>query len=193
MALLTLFTPPAINAVALADAKLHVRVDHDEEDLLIQSYIDTATQRLDGRDGALGCCLITQVWKLTLDRFTPMIPIPLPPCQSIDAISYVDPQGATQALPPADWQAAALGTIGGAYVQPAPGKPWPATATMPEAVTITFTAGFGDHPVNVPDAIRANILANVARLYEYRDAMIEGEDLPDGVDDLVRSYRPFVF
>src|SRR5690606_10673336 len=62
-------TPPAIQPVTLAEAKLHLRVDHDDEDALISNLIQAATGHLDGWTGILGHCLVEQVWRQDHDRF----------------------------------------------------------------------------------------------------------------------------
>ncbi len=194
---LTLNTAPESEPVTLAEVKGHIRVDHDNDDTAIAAYIKTATQSLDGRDGLLGRCLITQSWTLTLDSFASEIIIPLPPCQSIGAITYVDPDGATQTLAPAAYQAFGLGDDHGARVRPAHGTSWPATRNQPGAVTITFTAGFGDGPEDIPEPIRTAIKMHVGHLYEHRESVTIGTgfitETPDGPEDLVRNFRSWVF
>jgi uncharacterized phiE125 gp8 family phage protein len=195
--MLTLDTPPATDPVTLEEVKAHIRVDHTDEDAAITDMVQAATQRLDGRDGVLGLCLITQTWTLTLDDFTAEIAIPLPPCQSIDAIRYVDPDGVTQTLDAGAYQAFGLGSADGAKVRPAFGTSWPAIRSQPEAVAITFTAGFGDDPGDVPEPIRTAIKMRVGHLYEHRESVTLGTgfitDTPDGAEDFVRGFRTWTF
>ena len=56
-------TPPTQPIVELNDAKAHLRVDHDHEDALIQTYLDAATAWVDGFDGVLGRCVMPQTWR----------------------------------------------------------------------------------------------------------------------------------
>lgn len=194
---LILETAPVNDPVTLAEVKQHLRVDFTDEDARITDFIKAATQRLDGRDGALGRCLITQTWKLTLDTFNSEIPIPLPPCQSIDAITYVDPDGITRTLASTEYQAFALGTIDGAMLRPSYGKSWPTIRNVPEAVTITFTAGFGDDPEDIPEPIRTAIKMRAGHLYENRESVTTSDgytrEIPDGPDDFTRNFKTFVF
>jgi len=194
---LILDTAPVNDPVTLEEVKEHIHVDFNDEDARIADFIKAATQRLDGRDGSLGRCLVTQTWKLTLDRFASEIAIPLPPCQSIDAITYVDPDGVTQTLAPTEYQAFALGTVEGAKVRPAYGKSWPTIRNVPEAVTITFTAGFGDDPEDIPEPIRTAIKMRVGHLFEHRESVTMGSgyitETPDGPDDFVRDHKTWSF
>jgi uncharacterized phiE125 gp8 family phage protein len=184
---LILQTAPAQAPVTLAEVKAHLRVDHSDEDAGIASFIVAATQRFDGRDGLLGRCLITQTWKLTLDRFSAEIAIPLPPCQSIGAITYADSDGVIRTLSPSDYTVFGLGSADGAFVRPAFGKTWPATRDVPEAVAITFIAGYGANPADVPEPIRAAIKARVGSLYEDRESTDE-EDI-----DFIRNHKAWSF
>lgn len=194
---LTLDTAPATAPVTLAEVKEHIRVVYTDEDAAIADMVLAATQRFDGRDGSLGLCLITQSWTLTLDAFTAEIAIPLPPCQSIGAITYVDPDGVTQTLDAAAYQAFGLGSTDGARVRPAYGTSWPSNRNQPDAVTITFTAGFGDDPGDIPEPIRTAIKMRVGHLYEHRESVIIGSgfvtDMPDGTEDFVRNFRTWTF
>lgn len=194
---LILETAPVNDPVTLEEVKEHIHVDFDDEDARIADFIKAATQRLDGRDGSLGRCLVTQTWNLTLDRFASEIAIPLPPCQSIDAITYVDPDGVTQTLAPTEYQAFALGAVEGAKVRPAYGKSWPTIRNVPEAVTITFTAGFGDDPEDIPEPIRTAIKMRVGHLFEHRESVVIGSgfitETPDGAEDFVRDHKTWSF
>lgn len=190
-------TPPASDPVTLEETKDHIRVDHADEDTRIADFIRTASQRLDGRDGALGRCLITQTWTLSLDRFPAEIAVPLPPCQSVGSVAYVDPAGAMQTLDPADYLVIGLQGADPARIRPSVGKAWPAFHPVPEGIAITFTAGFGDNPEDVPEPIRTAIKMHVGHLFEHRESVMLGTgfltDVPDGPADLIRDQKVWSF
>lgn len=67
---LYLIEPPEQDEVlTLADAKQHLRVDFEDDDGVIESYIAAAIQNIDGRDGWLGRALVEQTWELRLPDF----------------------------------------------------------------------------------------------------------------------------
>lgn len=59
---------PAETPVTLTEAKAHLRVDFDDDDTLIASLVNAATDYLDGWDGILARCLVTQTWTLERDE-----------------------------------------------------------------------------------------------------------------------------
>lgn len=79
---LQLVTPPAGEPVSLAEAKQHLRVDGDDDDLLIGSLIAAARQAAETQTGRQ---LITARWKLVLDAF------PGPLMQSPSGASFTLP------------------------------------------------------------------------------------------------------
>lgn len=193
---LVLLTPPAAQPVSVADLKAHLRIDHDEEDERLSAFIAAATSRFDGRDGILGRALLTQQWRLTLPAFAPSITVPLPPCQTVDSITYVDTAGATLTVDASTYVVSGLGGDLPAVIEPAYGAEWPATRTMREAVTVTFTAGYGDDAADTPEPIRAAIRLLAAHLYEHREAVALGAtvaELPQGVADLIAPHRGWSF
>lgn len=188
--MLKLITPPAALPVDLTEVKMHLRVTHNEEDSLIVSYMAAATARLDGAEGYLGRCLLPQTWEYTQAHFSGPIRLPLPPCQSIDAITYTDTTGTAVVLDPAAYEVAGLSTGESAIIYPLNG--WPATASRPDAVKIRFTAGSD----TVPEPIRTAILARVLHLYDNRDSVVIGESagvMPMGEEDLIQNYRGWAF
>src|SRR5678809_194962 len=104
---LELITPPEETPVTLEEAKAHLRIDHDDDDVYVQGLIDAATGMVDGRYGSLGRALEPQTWELVLDRF-PCWPyhicIPLPPLLSVDSITYTDGDDVEQTIDSADYE-----------------------------------------------------------------------------------------
>ena len=195
--ILTLVTPPATLPLSLSDMKLHARIDVTDDDSLVSGFIKAATERLDGRDGSLGICLITQTWKLSLDGFPSEISIPLRPCQSIDSITYLDGTGTLQTLAALGYRATGLGSMDGARIASAYGTSWPATIAVADAVTITFTAGFGSTSASIPEPLRLAVAMRAAHLYEHRESVTDSDGYtrvtPDGPDDFTINFKQFVF
>lgn len=189
-------TDPASDPVTLEETKEHIHVDHSDEDARIADYIRTAAQRLDGRDGKLGRCLISQSWRLSLDRFPREIVLPLPPCQSVDRVFYLDAEGQEIEIDAADYRVTGLGTLEGARIRPAHGLSWPSTSD-PESAFVEFTAGFGDDPEDVPEPLRTAIKMHVGHLFEHRESVTLGSgfitETPHGYEDLIRDYRMWSF
>src|SRR5690625_627363 len=192
---LELITPPLEPALSLEVAKAHLRVEGSEEDGEIEAYIDAATRRLDGRDGYLGRCLIAQEWRLFLDRFQPVITLPLPPVMSIERITYIDAAGDEQTLGSQRYRVSGLKSLAGARIHPA--NAWPATAAISEAVMIDFKAGFGSDSADLPAPILQAIKLHVAAMYQHREAVTIGSgfmtETPMGWSDLVEDYRVRAF
>ncbi|WP_096785877.1 phage head-tail connector protein [Rhodobacter sp. CZR27] len=176
-------TPPTELPVTLAEALARLRVDHNEDDAILETYIRAATERLDGPNGYLGRAIKPQVWEITLDRFTGPIRLPLPPCREVTSVAYVAADGSTVTLEPGAYIVAGLGSDEGAVIHPATG--WPATAAHPEAVTVRFSCGY----TTVPEPIRMAILDRLCRIYDGDDESIPA----DREDDMLRNLRIWDF
>jgi uncharacterized phiE125 gp8 family phage protein len=194
---LRLLEAPDWPAVSLAQAKGHLRIDHDDEDPLIGLYVEAAIAVLDGADGSLGRALATQRWALDLDGFPVCGPIeiPLSPLQSIEAVTYVDTAGNTQTLDPSDY-IVHVGEL--AMLELVPGGTWPSTSRQLRSVTIAFTAGYGEAneqagAAAVPKPLQAAVLLMLGDLYENRETVLEGVvssvPMSTTVDRLISRYR----
>ena len=176
---LELDTAPATDAVTDSDLLDFLKLSSGDDDAMVAAVKQAATGHLDGRDGYLNRALITQTWKLHVDGFpddASGIEIPLPPIQSVDSVTYVDGDGATQTLSTDVYK-----TVGG-YNNPARlvlkwDQQWPTTREQEEAVTITFTAGYGDAASDVPMPIRLAIKVMAGDFYEHRQSYVSGRNL----------------
>lgn len=168
---LTRLAGPEQPAVSLAEAKLHLRVDHDVEDSLIERIIRAATERAEEIQGR---AFVTQTFRLGLPRFPRgrVIYLPRPPLQSVEQITYLDPAGEEQTLSPDTYRADPDAVPGRVILRR--GAAWPETADEPDAVRITYVAGYGDTGAAVPEETRAAILLFVGHLYESREAITIG-------------------
>lgn len=175
---LTLITPPVLEPLTLVEAKDHLRVDGTTEDSVIEPLIEAVRQHIEGRDGWLGRVLLTQTWEWRLDRFPSgadaALRVPLPPLQSVTSIQYTDTAGAVQT-----WSAT-LYTVDTksepARIVPVFGEAYPSTQAVIDAVTVTFVAGYGVNPQDVPATIRSALLLLIGDLYKNRESRLrQGE------------------
>ncbi|NUA26110.1 head-tail connector protein [Cupriavidus basilensis] len=175
-------TQPVGEPVSLEEAKLHLRVDHDDEDDRIKSLIVTARMDAERR---LRRTLLLSGWTLTCDDFGALYELPMAPLVAVTSIAYVDAMGAPQVLAPTAYR-----------VDPTsePGRvvrvsQWPFTARQPAAVTVIYTAGYAV-AADVPAPIRQWILLAVGDLYANREASAERPKVPqDFADRLLDPYK----
>ena len=169
---LVLVTPLAAPPIMLAEVKAQARVEHDDEDLLLQHYIDAATAWLDGPAGILGRCLVTQTWRAEVDAISGPLRLPFPDTVICSAV-FTDAEGGEliHELELQD-QRPLLRPITG----------------LGRSAAITFTAGYGA-PAEVPAAIRQAMLLLVTQWYEHRQVTGTGTALPFAVEALLAPYR----
>ena len=179
---LTLIAPASGLLVEIATAKLWAKADDTVgsiEDDWFTSKIAAATQQI---EAFLGVSVSTKTWALSLPGFSDVMELPPGPIQSVASVEYLDSDGAEQTLSASLY---ALDLIGNpASIVRASDASWPATDDVPNAVTITFTAGFDDAEPVLAD-IKDAVLDIVAWWYDNRG---EG-GLPKWVKDRLRPYR----
>lgn len=188
-----LITEPAVEPVSLGEAREHLRVTHNEEDAVISALITAARVTV---ETVTRRSFITQTWRLYLDQF-PLergIKIPHTPVQSIVHVKYYDENGAQQTLPAGDYWLDSVSAPARLSLREA--KDWADTeADRPNSVEITYLAGYGSAPTQVPAPIRHAIKLLVAHLYENPDIVNAGQlsTIPMSIDYLLAPYRVISF
>lgn len=189
-----LITAPADLPVSVAEAKLHCRIDHADDDAFIEAAIGAAVSLLDGWRGILGRALMPQTWDLIFDRFPGgPIEIPLPPVASVENVNYVDPDTETETVLASTAFAVDL-VSPNAWVVPGDAG-WPATMDTINAVRVRFIAGYADAAA-VPARIRLAIKLLVAHWYANRETVNIGNissELPLTVAALIAPERVIRF
>lgn len=200
MPLYLIEAPDNDDVLTLDAAKAHLRVDFNDDDEVIESYIAAAIGNLDGRDGWLGRALGAQTWELRLPEFCERngreIKVPLPPLISIDSVKYYDTNDTLQTLSADDYEVVGAGGFGKARLVLKTGKSWPGLAKRSENVVVRFTAGYvdtGSPPSpNVPAPILVALKRQVASMYENREAVVVNATvakLPGAVEGLLLPLR----
>ncbi len=158
---LRLITPPAVEPVTLAEAKLFLRVDTTADDALITSLIKAARQK--GEELSRRAFL-TQTWDLVESQWPAnlIFKIPRPPLQSVTSVTYID-----------YYQASALWTDYKFDINSEPGRvilrSVPGVSLLDAGgILVRFVAGYGDAADDVPENLKTAVKALVGYWYENR-------------------------
>jgi uncharacterized phiE125 gp8 family phage protein len=192
MGQLVLIQAPQQQVVSLDEAKAQLHVDTASDDARVSALILAATQRFDGARGILGRALMQQTWQIQLNDWpAAFIDIPLPPLIGVTSIAYLDGSGVEQTLDPSLYRVVNGGENRASRILRAVGgATWPSVAVdQPDAVRVTFDAGYVDHqsPSNnaVPEPIRQAIILLADEWYN-RGAT---NDLPQAVQSLTTPFK----
>jgi len=183
--------------VSLATARLHLRLDTEgsppsnPDDALVTALITVAREAV---ENFTELTVAVNDFQMKLDYFpTAEINLGTWPVNSITSVTYVDANGATQTISSADY---ALDTFSKpAQINLAYGKTWPMVRNQPNAVTVTFEAGYtGDtSPVSneMPKALKQAMLLTITDLYENRGALgsKQNYEIPVMAQYLMAPYR----
>jgi len=171
---LKLITPLTAQPVSLDEAKLYLRVLHNDEDFLIESFIKAAVDKAEQITGRALSVRTYELYKNKVENTE----LPYPPLRAVNAVEvkdgdtykaveYVLDDKATPAVIYIDGQ----------------------DCSDINCFKITFECGYD----SVPEAIKQWILVQVATLYEHRSMVETGtiiSKMPRTfVDHLLDSYR----
>jgi uncharacterized phiE125 gp8 family phage protein len=173
---LSVVTGPVKEPVELDDlTKVHLRVDPaGSDDALITNAIKAARE---WAEAEMGRACMEQTLELRLPGFCgPYIELPMPPLLEVVSVTYLDSAGVRQTWDPALWgfSAPAGDRCGRGRLFPKPYGIWPVAMEFTDSVIITFKAGYGDQPADVPASIRSAILLQVGTIYRDRETSIVG-------------------
>jgi uncharacterized phiE125 gp8 family phage protein len=208
-------SPPNREPVDVADLKMQERIDADitAEDGLLETFVVAAREAVERYTGR---ALITQTWRASRDAIelsgpglpTPLsgitvptwpygtttpyltaVPIDLPrnPVQSITSVQYAQ---LNDTIGTVDLATLWLDLDSQpARVMPKVGAYWPLNLRTIKSLSVTFVAGYGDRPEDVPRSLRLAIQITAASWYANR----EGDVADDGLlpPAALRLLRPF--
>jgi uncharacterized phiE125 gp8 family phage protein len=162
--MLTDLNPPPAEPITLAEAKAFLRVDHDDEDTLLQTLILAAREQLEAH---LNIAMITRPMRLAV-TCGGALKLPRWPIVSLDEVT-------ADGVSTRDYTANL--------------RARPAFVSIPAngPIEIAFTAGYGPSPDDVPAPLRQAMLLLIAQGFEHRDD--DAARLPLMVDALTMPYR----
>ena len=149
--------------ITTAQAKAHLRITHSDDDTYIGLLISAAREHA---EMFLRRRLITQTKTQYFDTFANAMELKAPPLQSVAEIVYVDADGEDQPLSDTVYDVDT--TVEPGVVRLAYDQSWPTIRTTPNAITVTYVAGYGDAS-DVPDSIKHALKFLVSHWYENRE------------------------
>ena len=158
-----LITPPAQEPITLEEAKIYLRVDHDDEDALIEQLITAAREFCEQYQSRVYGEQTWEIYPLKVGKFYElMFPVPT---ISIDEVTYLLADGTTQTLTPVTEYRTDTRSM------TAPAELFiinPPTAKLDKytPITITVTSGSDEVPARV---IQAMYLL-IGTFYENRES-----------------------
>ena len=172
----------ATEAITLAEAKAHLRVDDSNEDTLIGVFISAARNACEARTGR---AITPTTYRMALDTFPETgIELAFPRLISVESVKYYDLAGVLQTVAPADYLVDVISEPG--WVSPGPGLIWPEIQERINAVLIDYTAGYS----TVPTDLKAWMLLAITDLFERRGRSSERPAVPQAfADGLLERYK----
>ena len=149
--------------ITIAEARAQCRADTSDDGVLAV-FVAAARAKAEGVLG--GPIISRQITQTAPALDTAGIRLTQGPVVSVDSIVY-DSTSATGLALAADQYL----LLPDRRIVPAYGVTWPTARSAPNAVRVTYTAGHGSTPDDVPDDIRMWVLMTVAYLFGQREAL----------------------
>ncbi len=178
---LELVTPPAEEPCTLGELRSSLRLTTAQDDREIMSLHVPSARRL--IEETIGVRLVTQTWRLNLDRFplytvqpsfdAPVIfsELPIGPTQSVTSIKYDDRDGAEQTLSTSVYSVDVKRPLARICLKYGQVFPVTSVAAM-NTVRILFVCGYGLHQY-VPANLRAAVMLQAKAMYEGENELTD--------------------
>jgi uncharacterized phiE125 gp8 family phage protein len=181
-----ILTGPAVEPIALVDMKRWLRVDHSDDDSLINGLIKAARERIEARTGR---ALIAQTWRIVMGRWPSdgRVLLPVMPVLSVMAVRVIDAAGMS------------IPVVAPAYrLEPGSEPPVLVVSGAPQpgrdrdGIEIDVVAGYGLAGQDCPEPLRQAMRLLVSEAYERRGPdQAESRKASDfgDIEALIAPYR----
>jgi uncharacterized phiE125 gp8 family phage protein len=153
---------PLAEPLTLIEVKRWLRVDHDDDNQLIEGLVRAARERVEARTGR---ALLAQTWRIVLDQWPAdgRVALPVMPVISVAAVRVADASGQFNAIASTGYSLdarldPAIITIN-QMLQP---------AVLRGGIEMDVIAGYGALPTDCPQSLRQAMLMMIAEVYARR-------------------------
>ncbi|WP_237155546.1 head-tail connector protein [Oryzibacter oryziterrae] len=179
-----LLSAPVVEPITLAELKAHLNLDGSGEDEVLTTLVVVARATIERLTGKL---LLTQSWRITLDRLPPggMLRLPLGPVQTVSAVRVYDAYGTATTWPGSSYTLDLVGEPARLLFNdslPNPGK-------RLNGIEIDVVAGFGATAASVPAELVQAVKLLAAHWYATRGDGPNASSVPDDVLALALGHR----
>lgn len=184
-----LLVPPAVEPVSLGEMKAHARITHDSEDALLGALIVAARQWCEAYTRR---AFITQTWAqyISTRPAGDRIELIRPPLIDVVAVRTYDDQDQETVWDEANYFVDASSEP--ALLVLRNGKTWADFERAVGGMVITYQAGYGPAPSDVPEVVRLAIKQLALHWCEHRgEALIEASaaKVPLIIESLLQPLR----
>ncbi len=172
-----LVTPPLVEPLDLDEVKKQRRFSSTTLDTRFDVWISAARQQFEEESNLQ---LITATRMFLMDAFPiqPLITVNRSPVQQIVSVEYLNDSGVVQTMDAAEYELFPPTVTRGVYASPSGvhlvgDASWPTAAVRAGAVRVTYIAGFGDAPGDVPELIAYALMQYVGDFHRWSENMTE--------------------
>lgn len=174
---LTLETAPAIEPLTSSEVKNYLKVDGTDDDALIGNIITVAREVA---EKFLKRSLITQTWKMSLDKYAPTkLALPLGPVQSITSVTAFLRDETSSVISSSSY-----------YLNAGKDTLIFDATPVSHRIEVIYVAGFGATAADVPEPIKQGMLTHIAAIYDGRAG---GNNIPEQAMALYSGYKTIKF
>ena len=210
MAGITVVTEASSDPLEVKDVKNFLRLDESDDEIYVRSLIRAATEYV---ESSCNLSLMNRTLKLSLDylseidlplwegtRMGPditirktIIKLPQSPISSVTSIYTFDDQGTSTEFASSKYYVDTQSKPARVILRS--GQTWPTGLRVGNAVEITYVAGYGTSPRQVPEQIRLAMMNYIAFMYEHRGDFERSPppSMPSVIDVLLQQYRNMSF
>lgn len=188
----SLVTAPTGTPISLAEAKIHLIVEHSDDDTLISAYISQAVEFVEQYTGLF---LMPQTWRYHFDCIIgDELEIEAYNVLTVESVSHKQASGITIDL------LTEVGVLGVYYIDKnskpfriSPIDSWPEMYSEGyNNFSVELISGYTD-AASVPNGIKTALYLMVGHLYRNRESTtaVQMKTLPLGVYDFINKYRVY--
>jgi hypothetical protein len=210
MAGIQTITAASTDPIDIKDLKNFLKLDEAEDELYVRTLIGAATEYVESYTER---SLINRTLKLSLDYLSEIdvplwegvkngpditirktiITLPKSPVSSVTSIYTYDDSDTATEFPSSKYYVDTASFPARVILRS--GETWPTGLRVGNAVEITYVAGYGTSPRQVPEQIRLAIMQYAAFMYEHRGEFerFPPPAMPASLDVLLQSFRSMAF